>query len=79
MIKESDNKLFSQIIGIIITTNKKYPKYNPNNNINIALSTLLNFTILLSSCSINSIRTNSMIYYYYYLYILLYKGQLANK
>lgn len=71
MIKESDNKLFSLIIGIIITTNKKYPEYNPKNNINIALSTLINFTILLScnSNSINSIRTNSMIYYYYYLYI----------
>lgn len=71
MIKESDNKLFSYILSVIITTNKKYPKYNPNNNINIALSTLLNFTILLSSCSINSIKTNSMIYYYYYLYTLL--------
>lgn len=74
MIKESDNKLFSQIIGIIITTNKKYPEYNPKNNINIALSTLISFTILLScnSNSINnSIRTNSMIYYYYYLYICI--------
>ena len=70
MIKESDNKLFSQIIGIIITTNKKYPEYNPKNNLNIALSVLINFTILLS-CSINSIRTNSMIYYYYYLYICI--------
>lgn len=75
----NDNKLFSQILSVIITTNKKYPEYNPKNNLNIALSTLLNFTILLSSCSINSIKTNSMIYYYYYLYILLYKGQLANK
>lgn len=75
MIKESDNKLFSLIIGIIITTNKKYPEYNPKNNLNIALSTLINFTILLScnSNSINnSIRTNSMIYYYYYyLYICI--------
>lgn len=70
MIKESDNKLFSQILNIIITTNKKYPEYNPKNNLNIALSTLINFTILLS-CSINSIRTNSMIYYYYYLYICI--------
>lgn len=68
MIKESDNKLFSQILNIIIITNRKHPKYNPKNNLNIALSTLINFTILLS-CSINSIRTNSMIYYYYYLYI----------
>lgn len=74
MIKESDNKLFSQIIGIIITTNKKYPEYNSKNNLNIALSTLINFNILLScnSNSINnSIRTNSMIYYYYYLYICI--------
>lgn len=74
MIKESDNKLFSLIIGIIITINKKYPEYNPKNNLNIALSTLINFTILLScnSNSINnSIKTNSMIYYYYYLYICI--------
>lgn len=71
MIKESDNKLFSQILNIIITTNKKYPEYNPKNNLNITLSTLINFTILLSPCSINSIRTNSMIYYYYYLYICI--------
>lgn len=70
MIKESDNKLFSQILNIIITTNKKHPEYNPKNNLNIALSILINFTILLS-CSINSIRTNSMIYYYYYLYICI--------
>lgn len=70
MIKESDNKLFSQILNIIIVTNKKYPEYNPKNNLNIALSILINFTILLS-CSINSIRTNSMIYYYYYLYICI--------
>ena len=70
MIKESDNKLFSYILSVIITTNKKYPKYNPKNNLNIALSTLIRFTILLS-CNINSIRTNSMIYYYYYLYICI--------
>ena len=69
MIKESGNKLFSQILSIIITTNKKYPEYNPKNNLNIASSTLISFTILLS-CSINSIRTNSMIYYYYYYYYL---------
>lgn len=68
MIKESDNKLFSQILSIIITTNKKYPEYNPKNNLNIALSVLINFNILLS-CNSNSIKTNSMIYYYYYLYI----------
>lgn len=73
MIKESDNKLFRQILNIIIITNKKHPEYNPKNNLNIALSTLISFTILLScnSNSINnSIRTNSMIYYYY-LYICI--------
>ena len=65
MRKDYYSYLINRIIDRVWVIKMKYPKYEPQENLNFSIITLMSFTIRES----NGEKINGMIYYSYLLYL----------